>query len=59
MFEMQEIIKIKIDKIQDVQILGKINEMTNTTYEKPSLSAEELFEFIVSRFDETLKKMAQ
>jgi hypothetical protein len=59
MFEMQEIIKIKIDKIQDVQILGKINEMTNTTYEKPSLSAEELLEFIVSRFDETLKKMAQ
>ncbi len=57
--EMKEIIKIKIDKIQDEVLLNRINDLVNSTQEKPQLTADELFDFTVSRFENTLKRLAQ
>ncbi len=55
--EMKEIIKNKIDNIQDQELLNKINELLKTTEERESI--EEIYNKIVLQYGDTLKKLAQ
>jgi len=57
--EMKEIIKQKIDNTQDEVLLNKINDLINTADNEPRLTADELFNFTVSRFENTLKRLAE
>lgn len=57
--EMKEIIKIKIDNINDQELLTMINELVNSAQKETRLTADELFGFTVSRFENTLKRLAQ
>jgi hypothetical protein len=57
--EMKDIIKTKIDNVQDEELLKKINDLINAATEKPRLSAQELFDFTVSRYENTLKRLAE
>ncbi|MFC4231167.1 hypothetical protein ACFOW1_04655 [Parasediminibacterium paludis] len=57
--EMKEIIKEKIDNTQDEVLLKRINDLINAAANEPRLTADELFDFTVSRFENTLKRLAQ
>lgn len=57
--EMKEIIETKIDNIQDEEFFKIINELVNSTQKETPLTADELFDFTVSRFENTLKRLAQ
>lgn len=55
---MKEIIKTKVDNIQDEALLNKINDLVNSIQEKLRLTADELFKETVEKYGDTLRRLA-